>query len=88
MAIMRYRDWDPFREMAKLLDWRPRLLRDWETSELRFPMVDVEDKGNALVVTAEVPGMKAENVDIELHDSQLMIRGEKREEKEGKRIGR
>ena len=82
MAIMRYRDWDPFKEMVKLLDWRLAPSRDWNVSEPRFPAVDVEDKGNMLVVKAEIPGMKAEDVDIELHESQLMIRGEKKEEKE------
>lgn len=84
MAIMRYRDWDPLKEMAKLLDWRPALLRDWDVSELRFPAVDVEDEGNTIVVKAEIPGMKAEDVDIQLYDGQLVICGEKKEEKEEK----
>lgn len=84
MAIMKYRDWEPIREMARALDWRPAFFRDWNFSELQFPALDVEDKGSAIVVKAEIPGMKAEDVSIELHDGQLMIRGEKKEEKEEK----
>lgn len=84
MAIMRYKDWDPFRELTNVLDWRPRLLTDWEISELRFPAVDVEEKGNAIVVKAEVPGIKPEDINIELHDNHLLIRGEKKEEREEK----
>ena len=84
MAIMRYRDWDPFREMARALDWRPALFKDWDASELRFPALDVEDKGSTIVVKAEIPGMKAEDVDVQLYDGQLVICGEKKEEKEEK----
>jgi HSP20 family protein len=84
MGIMRYKGWEPFREMARLLNWRPALLTNWDTPELCFPTVDVEDKGDAIVIKAEMPGVKAEDMEIELHDSQLIIRGEKNEEREEK----
>lgn len=40
-----------------------------------------EDKDN-LVVTAELPGMKKEDIDISLHDGALTIAGERKEEKQ------
>lgn len=45
------------------------------------PAVDLyEDKDN-LVVTAELPGMKKEEIDISLHEGNLVIAGERKEEK-------
>ncbi len=82
MAIMRYREWNPLKEMANLFDWHPAKLWDREMPELRFPALDVEDEGDSLVVKAEIPGIKPEDMDIELHGDQLVIRGEKREERE------
>jgi len=84
MAIVKYKDWNPFREMEKLFDWRPSLLQNWEMPEVRFPALDVEDTGDAFVVRAEVPGIKPDDINLEIHGNQLMIRGEKKDEREGK----
>lgn len=80
MAIMRYRDWDPFQEMAKFLDRYPSKLPK-AVEDFRFPAVDVQDKDSSVLITAEIPGIKPENLELELHDNQLMIRGEKKEKK-------
>lgn len=46
------------------------------------PALDLyEDKDN-LVVTAELPGMIKEDIDISLHDGALTIAGERKEEKQ------
>jgi HSP20 family protein len=82
MAIMRYRGWDPFKEMAKVFDWKPAKIFGWEDREMRFPALDVEDKGDHLLVKAEIPGVNPEEMEVELHGDQLLIRGEKKEEKE------
>ncbi len=84
MAIMRYRNWEPFKEIAKLFDWQPARLMGWHEPELRFPALDVEEKEDGFVVKAEIPGVKAEDMEVELHGDQLLIRGEKKEEKEEK----
>ena len=42
-----------------------------------LPAVNVEESGDELVLTAEVPGMTAEDIDIELENNILTIRGEK-----------
>jgi HSP20 family protein len=85
MALIRYRDLDPFKELSKLLEWNP--VAKWferEGAEFRFPALDVEDREDSLVVKAEVPGVKPGDMEIELHGDQLFIRGEKKEEKEEK----
>lgn len=48
------------------------------------PSVDVKEKEKELVVTAELPGMDADDIDISISDDVLTLRGEKKEEKEEK----
>lgn len=86
---------DPFAELA---DWRPfwspffgregrSLLEEaWgRGGRAPVPSVDVsEDDGN-FIVTAELPGTKREDVNVELEDDVLTIRGEKRSEREEKK---
>ncbi len=46
------------------------------------PKVEVEEKDNSVVVCAEVPGMKEEDIDLEVSsDGYLTISGEKKQEK-------
>ncbi len=48
------------------------------------PAVDVAESDGNLVVTAELPGMKKEDVTLELANGVLTLRGEKKEETERK----
>ncbi len=48
------------------------------------PSVDVKEKDDEFVVTVELPGMDAKDVDISISDDILTLRGEKKEEKEEK----
>jgi HSP20 family protein len=51
------------------------------------PSVDVVDRGHALVVRAELPGIDPKEVDLSLSGRTLTISGEKRHEKEEKDEG-
>lgn len=46
-----------------------------------FPPVNVRENADGLVLTAEMPGMTAENVEIEFENGVLTIRGQKEEER-------
>ncbi|HLG85541.1 MAG TPA: Hsp20/alpha crystallin family protein [Bradyrhizobium sp.] len=46
------------------------------------PAIDIVEKDNAFEVTAELPGLDANNIDLQLADGVLMIKGEKTEEKQ------
>lgn len=46
------------------------------------PTVDVEETDEALVLTAEMPGLEAENVEIEVEGNLLTLSGEKTAERE------
>jgi HSP20 family protein len=55
-----------------------RLLSDWT------PALDVyEDKDN-IVIKAELPGMKREDIEVSLHDNTLSISGERKAESKHK----
>ena len=51
------------------------------------PQVEVFERGNNLVVRAELPGLSRENVDVELDDDALIIRGERRNDVEDESEG-
>lgn len=46
-----------------------------------MPAVDIVEKPEALIVTAELPGINAKEVDVSVDDGVLTISGEKEEEK-------
>lgn len=53
--------------------------------ETRVPKVDVIDRDDEIIVRAEVPGLKKEDLDVSITDSTVIIKGEtKHEEKEKK----
>ena len=58
---------------------------DWPSRGIsRWPTLDVAEQDNEYVVKAEVPGCKADDIDISVHNSTLVISGEKKEEEEKK----
>ena len=51
------------------------------------PQVEVFDRGNNLVVRAELPGLSREDVDVEVDDDALVIRGERHNDVEDEHDG-
>jgi HSP20 family protein len=83
-------NWSPLDQLSTLRNEINRIfespLADFGGATEAFntwaPALDLyEDKDN-LVVTAEVPGMKKEDIDISLHEDSLTIAGERKEEKQ------
>lgn len=52
--------------------------------KLLTPRVDVFKKENELVVKADLPGMKKEDVHVAIEEGDLILKGERKEEKEVK----
>lgn len=88
MAIMRYRPLDvlsPLSSSLREFDELTNRLRGLWDEEMtapatRFPFtpaVNVEETADALLLTAELPGLTEENVEIDLENNVLTIRGEK-----------
>ena len=86
---------DPFtlmREMTSDLDrifhepsWRWPSLRMRRGAEQAWsPQIDVFEKDNRLVTKIDLPGMKKDDVKVEVTDGQLAISGERKRESEEK----
>lgn len=94
MKLMRFNrpdawDWSPLNRLSTLQSEINRLfeapfagLKRSEVFNTWAPALDVyEDKDN-LVVHAELPGLKKEEIDISLHEGNLTIAGERKVEKQ------
>ena len=80
--------WDPSGEFTQL--WN-RMSRMFESAaeaspEGWMPMVETEETDDAYLVRAELPGMKGEDIDVELRGNELRITGEVKEEATGKTL--
>lgn len=74
----------PFRELA-LRGRLPRWIEDVGKAGGLAPAMDVTESEAAYTITAELPGVKRDDVHVELNDGVLTIRGEKRSEREEKK---
>ncbi len=81
--------WKPFREVVSLRDAMDRLFEDSIITPkgVVMPKIDIKDQKDAIVVNAELPGMNAEDVDIEISDGVMTISGERKTEKEEQDAG-
>lgn len=79
---------DVFREIEEMNKrfWPELALRDLTTGEEMewAPRLDVTETEKNVEVKAELPGMERKDIDITLDRGLLVIKGEKREEKEEK----
>jgi len=95
MSIVRY---DPFRDLDRLQSEMNRLFEGViaptgergagqvsQNARLWSPAVDVAETRNDIVLRAELPGIKPEEVDIELTGDTLTLRGERRFESEDRK---
>jgi HSP20 family protein len=86
--------WDPFRDLATLQNRMNSLFQDYsragsgESDSLSTasftPPVDIFEDEHKVVLTLEVPGIKQEDLNIEVENSTLSIRGERKFEAEQK----
>lgn len=67
------------------LRWPLFRARPMVESATYFPEVDVFEKDNRLVTKIDLPGMKKEDVKVEVSDGQLVISGERKTEAEEKK---
>ena len=88
--------WDPVRDMrdlerrfrgsfGDLLDWStlPALLNR-EMDRFWAPSIELVDKGDRLLVRAELPGMKTEDIEVSIDEDGLTISGERKQDQSAK----
>jgi HSP20 family protein len=74
--------WDPLREVTSLRDEVNRLfsrtLGDGRGGSVWSPPVDVFDNDDEIVLKAELPGLGPDDIDIEVDENVLTIKGERK----------
>ncbi len=92
MAIVR---WDPFRDVMTLQDRMNRLFDhaltktradddEGLTASTWLPAVDIYETADSVILKAELPGVSRENIDIQVRDNTLTLKGERKFEREVK----
>ena len=83
--------WEPYREIATLQDRLNRVFgsafgrteRDDEMSLAAWaPPVDIAEEKDRIVITAELPGFREDEIEIQSENGMLTLRGERKFEKE------
>ena len=83
---------DPLRELEQLQRRMDRLFQNafglerspWQGGV--YPLVNISEDRDHLYVRAELPGVKAENLEITVQDSSLILRGERKIPTEEKQV--
>ena len=83
--------WDPLRDVSTMREDMERLFdsmlgrypREREQA-LWAPAVDVEETNDAMVIRAELPGMKREDIKVRVAEDTVTISGERKHEAEQK----
>lgn len=83
--------WDPFKDLQALQDRMNRLFqegvgRTGRSDEVLgghwIPAVDIYEDDQEFVVKAELPGLESKDVDVQIQENVLTLKGERRLERE------
>jgi HSP20 family protein len=72
------RRWDPWRDFEQLQREMNRLLGQWQprgTRQAEFPAVNLWRSQDSVLLTAELPGLDAEKLDLTVSGDQVTLRG-------------
>ncbi len=81
-------EWNPYRELQRMRDdlggfFGPGFLMRWpERWTHSLPSADVSETDTHVIVTADVPGVDPDGLDVTITDESLTIRGEVRQEQD------
>jgi len=85
MALVR---WSPWRELEEMQRTLSRLLGEGGVApteeDVWLPAVDIRETEDAILVEAEVPGVRKEDIKVDVKDGVLTISGERKYEREEK----
>lgn len=83
MALIRYQTMDPFQGIQDTMN---RLFTEPAANRPWVPAVDVRETDHELVLKADIPDMKFEDIDVRMENGTLTLKGERKfqqEEKQG-----
>ena len=91
MAITLWRQRSPFEGLTKWFDdidtWVDTGFFTDMPDTMWRPAIDIEEKDGKFMVRADLPGMKKDDIHIELHNGYLTLRGERKSEHKEKKGG-
>jgi HSP20 family protein len=90
MAIIKYAPFpgfEPFPGLKAFEDTMNRLFTEPNGSRPWVPPVDVRETEHELIVAADVPGLKFEDIDVRLENGTLTIKGERKFESKEEKTG-
>jgi len=70
---------DPLRDLRAWQDRMERLATTQQGSAAWMPPVDIYETADRYVVTAEVPGLQRDQIDLSVENGRLTLRGERRD---------
>ena len=81
--------WEPFKELSSIRRQMDRLLdtffeREEGPAGIWAPEVDVSETSEEFIVKADIPGINEKDLSVTLSGDNLIIKGERKEEKEEK----
>lgn len=78
--------WNPFKELENLRNEIDRFFdTDYESdSKLIFPTTDISEDDKNVYINIDLPGLTKDNVELEINDGYLKVKGKKEEKKEEK----
>ena len=80
--------WDPFRELMNVQGRLNQILADTanvgrdDAYGTWVPPVDIFERGEDLVIRAELPGVNRDELEIQVEDGTLLLSGERRREEQ------
>ena len=77
----------PFTNLLRDDFFADRELSRWRTSQSFNPAVDVVESDTSYLVKAELPGLAPENIDVQVENDVLTVRGERKYENADERGG-
>ena len=87
--------WDHLRELSIIQEGMNRLCEEmlptngkWEEElhkEMFYPAVDIYEEDKGITLKAELPGMKKEDVHVEIKDGLITLKGERKMETDEKK---
>lgn len=77
-----YSTFDVFDELLGMRNWFDRYFneRPYERKEMEYPYVNLYETGDNIEIKVIAPGIKADDLNIQLIDNTLYIEGEKRDD--------
>jgi HSP20 family protein len=86
MAVIRWRPWNELEglrhEMDRMFEnFYRSASSDVENLSGNYPLVDIKETKDDLILTAEIPGISKSDINISFTENTLTIKGEKKEEK-------